>query len=33
MKILCFLGTTFLGGSESESRDVLASVSLDANTP
>ena len=30
--MLCFLDTTFLGGSESESREVLAAVSRDANT-
>ena len=33
VKMLCFLETTFLGGSESESREVLTGVSRDANTP
>ena len=31
MKILCFPDTTFPGGSESDSREVLAGVSLDAD--
>ena len=30
--MLCFLDTTFLGGSEPETREVLAGVSRDANT-
>ena len=33
VKILCFLDATFLGGSDFFSREVLAGVSLDAETP
>ena len=33
MKILCLADTTFLEGSLSDSRQVLAGVSLDVETP
>ena len=31
--MVCFSDTAFLGGSESDLREVLAGVSRDANTP